>query len=155
MGLFAASTAVDRGEWKAHVESLELNKRYHGIQGVGYAKLIQPADMPAYLESVHADGFPDFTVLPDGARELYSSITFLQPFHAQNWQAFGYDMYSQVARRTAMDRARDTGDFAVSGKVTLVQEITTDDQASSLIYLPFYGKCANSKTGSAPLSWSS
>lgn len=70
LGLFAASTAVDRGEWKAYVESLEIDKRYPGIQGVGYAELIQPADMPAYLESVRADGFPDFTVRPDGAREL-------------------------------------------------------------------------------------
>lgn len=140
LGLFAASTAVDRDEWKNYVEALELNKRYPGIQGVGYAELIQPADMPAYLDSVRADGFPDFTVRPDGARELYSSITFLEPFDARNRQAFGYDMYSQVTRRTAMDRARDTGDVAISGKVTLVQEITTDVQAGFLIYLPFYGE---------------
>ena len=43
----------------------------------------------------------------------------LEPFDARNRQAFGYDMYSQVTRRTAMDRARDTGDVAISGKVTL------------------------------------
>lgn len=140
LGLFAASTAVDRGEWKAYVEALELNKRYPGIQGVGYAELIQPANMPAYLASVRADGFPNFKVRPDGARELYSSITYLEPFDARNRQAFGYDMYSQVTRRTAMDRARDTGDVAISGKVTLVQETTTDVQAGFLIYLPFYGK---------------
>lgn len=146
LGLFAASTAVDRGEWKAYVESLELDKRYPGIQGVGYAELIQPADMPAYLESVRADGFPDFTVRPDGARELYSSITFLEPFDARNRQAFGYDMYSQVTRRTAMDRARDTDDVAISGKVTPVQEITTDVQAGFLIYLPFYGEGAAPKS---------
>jgi signal transduction histidine kinase len=117
-----------------------LNKRYPGIQGVGYAELIQPADMPAYLESVRADGFPDFTVRPDGARGLYSSITYLEPFDARNRQAFGYNMYFQVTRRTAMDRARDTGDVAISGKVTLVQESTIDVQAGFLIYLPFYGE---------------
>ena len=102
--------------------------------------------MPAYLESVRADGFPDFTVRPDGARELYSSITFLEPFDARNRQAFGYDMYSQVTRRTAMDRARDTDDVAISGKVTPVQEITTDVQAGFLIYLPFYGEGAAPKS---------
>ena len=49
LGLFAASTAVDRGEWKAYVDALEINKRYPGIQGVGYAEFVQPADMAAYL----------------------------------------------------------------------------------------------------------
>jgi signal transduction histidine kinase len=140
LGLFAASTAVDRGEWKAYVDALELNKRYPGIQGVGYAEFVKPSDMPAYLETVCADGFPNFTVRPEGERPLYSSITYLEPFDARNIQAFGYDMYSQVTRRTAMDRARDSGDVAISGKLTLVQEITTNVQAGFLIYLPFYGE---------------
>ena len=55
--MFAASTGVDRGEWEAYVEALELYERYSGIQGVGYAELIQPADMSAYLEFIGADGF--------------------------------------------------------------------------------------------------
>lgn len=140
LGLFAASNAVDRDEWKAYLEALELNTRYPGIQGVGYAEMIRPSDLPAYIDTVRADGFPEFSVRPEGARELYSSITYLEPFDARNRQAFGYDIYSEVTCRTAMDRARDTGDVAISGKVTLLQEITTDVPAGFLIYLPFYGE---------------
>ena len=41
-------------------------------------------------------------------------------------------------RREAMDRARDTGDAAMTGKVTLVQEIEGPKQPGFLIYVPVY-----------------
>ena len=47
-------------------------------------------------------------------------------------------MYSEAIRREAMERARTTGRPALSGKVELVQEITTDKQAGFLLYLPLY-----------------
>lgn len=42
-GLFAASLAVDRPEFRAYVEKLHLEQTYPGIQGVGFARLIAPA----------------------------------------------------------------------------------------------------------------
>lgn len=146
LGLFSASTHVERQEWKTYVASLELEQRYPGIQGVGYAEFITPQDLAAYERAVQAEGHPGFAVRPSGARQVYSSITYLEPFDERNKQAFGYDMYSQETRRAAMDQARDLGDVAISGKVTLVQEITTDVQSGFLIYLPFYG------TGVAPMT---
>lgn len=36
-GLFAASQKVDRAEWKAYIASLDIQERYPGIQGIGFA----------------------------------------------------------------------------------------------------------------------
>jgi diguanylate cyclase (GGDEF)-like protein/PAS domain S-box-containing protein len=47
-------------------------------------------------------------------------------------------MYSEPVRRAAMERARDTGSTALSGKVKLVQETTEDVQAGTLMYVPLY-----------------
>ena len=48
-------------------------------------------------------------------------------------------MFSEVTRRAAMERARDTGDPALSGKVALVQDTEqTAKQAGTLLYLPIY-----------------
>ena len=47
-------------------------------------------------------------------------------------------MYSEPVRREAMERARDSGLPALSGKVTLVQEFGPEVQAGFLIYLPIY-----------------
>ncbi len=47
-------------------------------------------------------------------------------------------MSSETTRREALDRARDSGEAASSGKVTLVQESDVDVQPGFLIYLPIY-----------------
>jgi PAS domain S-box-containing protein len=53
--------------------------------------------------------------------------------------AIGYDMATEPVRRSAMERACDTGRPAASGPVTLVQEIDEKKQAGFLVYLPVYG----------------
>jgi signal transduction histidine kinase len=47
-------------------------------------------------------------------------------------------MATDPVRKEAMDRARDTGEPAMTGRVTLVQEIVGPKQAGFLIYLPVY-----------------
>jgi signal transduction histidine kinase len=129
---------VSRDDWRRYTETLSLNELYPGIQGIGYTEWVRPEERTAYEAAVRAEGFPQFSIRPAGERPLYSSITFLEPFDERNRQAFGYDMYAQETRRRAMDLARDTGEVAISGRVTLVQEISTDVQAGFLMYLPHY-----------------
>lgn len=138
IGLFNASNNVSRQDWHEFVVTLQLDDLFPGIQGVGYTEWVQPDQLTAYEARIRAEGFPDFSVRPPGPREIYSSIVFLEPFDERNRQAFGYDMFSQETRRTAMIAARDTGEAAMSGMVTLVQEISDDVQAGVLMYLPYY-----------------
>jgi len=138
VGLFAASEAVTRKEWRSYVSSLRLSDYLPGLQGYGYAEFVQPGQKEDFVEGVRSDGFPDFDIRPGGQRELYSSIIFLEPFSDRNLRAFGYDMWSEPTRRKAMARARDTGASAVSGMVTLVQETESDVQRGFLMYLPVY-----------------
>lgn len=67
-----------------------------------------------------------------------SSIVYIEPFTGRNLRAFGYDMFSDPVRRQAMERARDTGQPALTKKVTLVQETGTEVQPGFLIYFPVY-----------------
>ncbi len=136
--LFAASDHVSRDEWRAYVDQLELDKSLPGIQGIGFARAIPPGGREAHERAVRAEGFPYYTVSPSGEREPMSSIVYLEPFDQRNRRAFGYDMYSEPVRREAMLRARDSGQPALSGKVTLVQEIDADIQPGFLIYVPVY-----------------
>jgi len=77
-------------------------------------------------------------VNPQGNRDVYTSIVYLEPFSGRNLRAFGFDMYSEPVRRAAMERARDSGEAALSGRVVLVQETTTDVQPGTLMYSPVY-----------------
>jgi CHASE1-domain containing sensor protein len=56
----------------------------------------------------------------------------------RNRAAIGYDMFTDPTRRATMERARDSGQPAASGIVTLVQELDADKQPGFLIYVPVY-----------------
>lgn len=140
VGLFNASNEVSREEWKVYVKSLRLQKYLPGLQGYGFAEAVKHDDKQAHIERIRKEGFPEFKISPPGKREIYSSIIFLEPFQDRNLRAFGYDMFSEPTRREALERARDTGEVAVSGKVTLVQETDNDVQFGFLMYLPVYHK---------------
>ena len=138
VGYFGSSAEVTRAEWQAYVQALKIEDYYPGIQGLGFARMIDAATRREYEARISAEGFPDFKITPDGGRDIYSAIEFLEPFDWRNQRAFGYDMFSEPVRRDAMIRARDTGMPALSGKVTLVQETDEDVQAGFLVYLPVY-----------------
>ncbi|MBS0546080.1 MAG: EAL domain-containing protein [Proteobacteria bacterium] len=137
-GLFAASRAVERADFRAYVRALQIESRYPGIQGVGFASWIPAADRARHVLAVRAEGFPGYDIRPAGVREWYSSILYLEPFDWRNQRAFGYDMYSEPVRRAAMERARDEDVTSMSGRVRLVQETEQDGQAGFLMYLPVY-----------------
>jgi hypothetical protein len=100
--------------------------------------MLRPGERAAHEAAVRAEGFPDYAISPPGERDPLSSIVFLEPFSGRNLRAFGYDMYSEPVRREAMERARDSGEQALSGKLVLVQETDVDVQAGFMIYEPVY-----------------
>ena len=138
VGLLDASKSVSRAEWKDYSASLAVQERYPGVQGVGYSVVIPAAQLSEHVRTIREGGLPDYGVRPAGARAEYTSILYLEPSNARNQRAVGFDMFSEANRRTAMERARDTDDTAVSAKVTLVQETDKAVQAGMLMYLPHY-----------------
>lgn len=137
-GLFAASTEVDRREWREYVSQLELARNYPGIQAVAFARLVVPEAREAYLQEVRADGFPGFDIRPPGERTEYAAITFIEPFDARNQRAFGFDLLSEPVRRVALQRARDIGLPSITGRITLLQEDSGKPQAGVLILQPVF-----------------
>lgn len=138
VGFFNAAEEVTRAEFRSYVNALSLPESFPGIQGIGFAKVIPSSGLDRHVAGVRAEGFPEYTVHPEGPRDVYTSIVYLEPFHGRNLRAFGYDMYSDPIRRRAMDEARDQGRAAMSARVILVQEGGSDVQWGFLMYLPVY-----------------
>lgn len=134
--LFDAFGDVTRNQWRTYVEHLAIQDVFPGIQGIGFAEYVPQSELDRHISRIRAEGFSDYTVWPLGIRSEYTSIVFLEPFDGRNRKAFGYDMFSEPVRRTAMERARDTATVSMSGKVSLVQETDEDAQAGFLMYLP-------------------
>ncbi len=136
-GLFASRTQVTLLAFRAYAARLELT-RYPGVLGIGYSRIVPEDRRTTILQSMKDQWQTDFRFWPERPGDTHA-ILYLEPQNARNRRALGFDMTSEPVRRAAMDRARDTGTPAASGRVRLVQEDVTDqEQPGFLIYLPVY-----------------
>ncbi len=137
--LFAANgNRVDRENFRAFAQRFQVRDRYPGIQGFGFAERVSPDEVNAIEQRVHAEGFRNYEVHPHNGQPDAFPIVFLEPLDERNRAALGYDMFSEPVRRAAMDRAWRTGLPALSGRVTLRQEIEPEKQAGFLLYVPVF-----------------
>ena len=145
-GLFKGSETVGRDEFNQYVSSLALDLNYIGIQGVGLSLIVPSAKKIQHIASIRSEGFPDYTIWPEGQHDIYSSIIYIEPFTHPNLFAFGYDMFNDSVRHTAMQNSIDSGSSQLSGKVKLIQDAGKQDQVGVLMYLPFYRNGTNNDT---------
>lgn len=138
VGLINASERVTRDEWHRYASSLSLEKNYPGFQGLGLSEVVHPKDKERHIQRVRGEGFPSYKIWPEGQRQVYTAIVYLEPFDWRNRRAFGFDMFSEPIRREAMEKARDRGEAVLTGPVTLKQETEQDQQTGVLMYLPVY-----------------
>jgi signal transduction histidine kinase len=136
--LFAVSDTVTREMWKKYYDQSKVHKYLPGIQGLGYTEILPANRLERHIELMRENGFPDYDVFPDGDRDIYTSIVYLEPFSDRNLRAFGFDMFAEATRRKAMETARDSSFAVITGKVRLVQETDTDVQAGALMFAPVY-----------------
>ncbi len=138
-GLLAAIDGpLQYTDFRKYTDMLDLRRRFPGLLGFGYTQRFAPEERDSLEARMRAQGFSDFAVWPRTDTVEQFSILYLAPLDVRNRAAIGYNMYSEPVRRAAMARARDTGMSAMSGKVTLVQEIEERKQAGFLIYFPVY-----------------
>lgn len=139
IGLLATMPDVTRGDFRRYVEQVGFEQNYPGVLGLGFALRVNREEVAAAEARARREGAQSFRIWPEGVREEYHTIYFLEPQHARNRAALGYDMATEPVRQDAMQRARRTGDPAATGPVTLVQEIDAEKQRGFLLYAPFYG----------------
>lgn len=125
-----------REAFRDYVASVGVSEHYPGIQGIGLAQRVEPGEARELVAQMRSSGHPGFHIWPEPHDRTAYPIVLLEPGDRRNLTAIGYDMYSEPVRHAAMARARETGEPAASGKVTLVQEIDEHKQAGFLVYLP-------------------
>ncbi|MDD2540378.1 MAG: CHASE domain-containing protein [Desulfuromonadaceae bacterium] len=141
-GLFVVSGNIDRIHFQNYVATLQLETSYPDIQGVSFALKVPEAQKASHISAVRAAGFPDYRIRPTGRREFYVPVIYLAPPTDSNRRVIGYDTYFEPVRRAAMDRARDTGEATLTGKIRLEQNDDNQKQPGVLLFQPVYKKGA-------------
>jgi PAS domain S-box-containing protein len=135
---FTVNGALNRQQWQEAIRQQHMEESLSGIVVVGYSAIVPREHLAEHESLIRAEGFPDYTIHPAGERDLYTSSIYMEPFPDPKVGAFGFDMFTNPTRRVAMERARDRGEAAVSGKITLLQEKDTATSIGVLFYVPVY-----------------
>ncbi|HET9228257.1 MAG TPA: CHASE domain-containing protein, partial [Thermoanaerobaculia bacterium] len=137
-GLFNASDDVSQEEFRTFVQGLGLDRHYPGIQGIGFALRVEATWKEAVIAEVRRKSDTRFRIWPESTGDDLFPILYLEPMDRRNRASIGFDMFTEPARRAAMEHARDTGEPMATSRVKLVQEIDLHKQAGFLIYVPVY-----------------
>jgi signal transduction histidine kinase len=150
-GLFYASESVTRKEWANYVEGIEPHKRFEGLQALSYAQEVMPHNREAFVLRARKEGLPDLSpdLSPGGERSAYFPITYTGPLGQANSKMLSYDFYAEDEHRSAMEKARDSGEPRATRMVYILSEAPVGHTADLalrsgfVVYLPIYEKGAS------------
>lgn len=150
-GLFSASQKVEYDEWSNYIKIQNIDKKFPGIQGVGYIHHITNNERDDLIKELESYGITDYTITPEGIRDEYYPVVYLEPLDFRNQKAMGYDIYVEEKRHQAVETLRNTGDTTITGKLILVQETENDIQNGFLMLVPIYPNESSSSINSYEL----
>lgn len=146
-GLFAASEAVTKNEFKIFADQLSLYQQYQGVQGIVYAIRIRDDEKEAEIQRLASEGVTNFSIRPEEpSRGEYYVIAYFEPEATQNNAAVGFDIFTEPTRRAAMEKARDTGMPQATKRVVLAEGDEYNKQPGFVIYVPVYNQAAPLRT---------
>ncbi|HET7730811.1 MAG TPA: CHASE domain-containing protein [Usitatibacter sp.] len=134
-----SSTSISREDWRRFIAHLQLEERFPGIQSIGYAEYLRPATRLQHIVQMRAEGFTAYDIRPPGERAEMAVLVYNEPSVGRNVRAIGFDMYSDAARKAALDRARDSGEAAITSRVSFGSE---PSQAGFMMFVPVYHEVA-------------
>ncbi len=139
-GLFEGSSSVSRDEWKRYYNSLELEKKFPALFGLGFAQMVTNDERKDFEQTIKGEGFENFVINPvDTPRPLYFPITYIEPLTDRNIQVLGGDLYNEEVRRNAMLTAQNDDTTSMTDAVIMLQENNVRSNGITLFH-PVYNK---------------
>ena len=138
--LFATTNLMARDAIRDYVETLQLDANFSGIQGIGVIKWVPSPQKSAHIAAMRELGLSDYTLSPAGERESYAPIIQSAPDIGRNRTLPGFDPWSDPVRRLAMEKARDSGMPAITGKVRLAVDEGLEAPPGFVMYLPIFAR---------------
>ena len=138
--VFAMQGDVAEPFFRRFVTELRLDTDYRGAEGIGWAPVVPPADVPSFEATLSEELGRKVQVTPvpeSGQTRPVIPVMYLRPDTARNRRAVGFDMFSEETRREAMELAEQGVRPTASGRIVLVQE-GAGSAPGFLIYMPVF-----------------
>ncbi len=121
-------------EWLIFSESLKIDQKYPGVNGIGVIHHVEPESLDAYIADQRVLR-PDFDVHPRENTKEHLPITYIEPV-ATNAAAVGLDMTFESNRYGGIVKARISGEAQITGPIVLVQD--AEQTPGFLFFAPWY-----------------
>ncbi len=119
--------------WENYVQPSHLEQHFPWVYGLGYAGYVPGEQWRHFLSTARKEN-DSFRLSPPGTRFEYFVLQFLQPLN-RNSRALGFDLATDLNARSAAERARDTGQASLSGRLVLPDD---PEHINALYLLPVY-----------------
>ena len=117
----AEGRPTTRTVFRRYIGARDLPVEFPGIRGFGLVARVPRADLAGFLAAQRADDAPEFSVRTSGSAPDLFVVTTIEPRHG-NEEAIGFDLGSEPLRRQAVERAVETGEPALTGRIALRQD---------------------------------
>ncbi len=143
-GCYNVSDFVERREFA--IFTVPFLAEQKELQAMEWIPRVLPDQRANFVETQRQGGLPDFQIkecdanrhlVPADQREAYYPVLYVEPLK-RNEKMIGFDLGSEPLRQDTLERARDTGGAAVSGRIQLMQE--DKNQSGFIVALPVYKK---------------
>ncbi|WP_394790008.1 diguanylate cyclase [Rhodoferax sp.] len=137
-GLFSAAEPVGREAFSRYVGALQLGAEVAGLEGLGWVPLLSAEQRAKHEEEMRSQGYLGYTVAADAAQPQFAPLVQMEPAIEPGGRTLGVDLLADADRRAAMERARDSGQAAITSKLTKLVETGPDSRVGFAMFLPVY-----------------
>jgi len=138
--LLATTELTNRDAVRDYVQTLQLDANFSGIQAIGVVERVPAHQKASHVAAMHRLGFADYAIHPEGERDIYTPIIQREPYAGRNRAPLGLDPWADPVRRSAMEKARDSGMAALTGKLQLGVDRDTEANPGFVMYLPVFAR---------------
>ena len=125
---------LDTMLWGKFVADVHAFDSTEGLVGYGIARQVSATAVDGFSEQMRREGQGSVHVFPGSGLAPYWPVTYAEPEQLRK-RAIGFDLGSEPTRRRALLRARDSGEAAMSGVISVN---FLDEEPTPLGYLMFY-----------------
>ncbi len=123
--LFESGMDVDQQTFDRFAAALQADNDFQGVIALGWSVRMAPGEVSAFEQAMRRAGAPQFRAWPrnsDAGSRYVDVIKYVAPITASNRVMVGFNLRSEPVRRTALDRAAQSGRPAISGLVPMPQD---------------------------------
>lgn len=139
-GYFDGSEYVSLQEFRAYVQSLDIPTKVSGVQGIGLVMPVSHADKDRHIAEQRKQGLSNYQIKPEGKRDYYAPILYMEPMVRANSNAIGFDTQTVPEARTAMEQSLVSGKVTITSHITLMQDVGKPHTYAFVMYLPIFHK---------------